>query len=173
MKATKQKWLERQEMINNLNYSIFSDPLLAALWDAVEQIKPVQASVRQLRQSLAQKYALMENGEVQTRQGLIQDITGDGEDPPEHVDVLLEDYLEVQTRQATILVEQEEDFREAMQEALGETVDLDVVTVPLWEALQGSELSMGELHGTVGWIIESRATSHATTKNPAEETAGT
>jgi len=157
MKATKREWLTRQKVINSLEYAKLSDPLLSALWDAVEQIKPIQQATSNTRQSLAEKYALHKDGEVQTRRKLAEAMKGDEEDePPSELEALLGDYLQVETRQGTILVEQEEAFREAMNDHLDEVVDLDIVPVNLSVALE-SEASMGELQQAVGWIIESKA----------------
>jgi len=171
MEATKREWLQRQQMINNLQYVALSDALLTALWDAVEEIKPIQASVRQLRHSLAEKYALIEDGEPQTREGVIAEMTDEDEETPEHIEVVLDDYLQVQVGRGgrTILVEQEEEFREAMNDALDETVDLDVVTVPLKDALRGSRANMGELQETIGWIIDSDTSYESSTNGRVRE----
>lgn len=169
MKATKREWLTREKVINNLQYAKLSDGLLSALWDAVEQIKPIQQATSNTRQSLAEKYALLEDGEVQTRRKLAEAMQGDEDDePPSELNALLEDYLQVETRQGTILVEQEEAFRDAMNEHLDEVVDLDIAPVALSVALR-SEASMGELQQAVGWIIESRASKGNPSVNGTRE----
>jgi len=157
--ATKQDWLLRQRVIDNINHSRLSDPLIAACWDAVSEIRPIQKSVQEMRQSLLEKYAMKEGGEVQTVEKVREDLLdadseGEGE---EEADLALQEILSdtgtVQTQQGRVLMEDKAAFEGAVEDALQETVTLDVVTVPVQEALE-SDLPMSALQEHFGWLIE-------------------
>ncbi|WP_103021457.1 hypothetical protein [Salinibacter altiplanensis] len=181
MKATKREWVQRLRTIDQLDYGVLPDVLISALWDAVEKIKPLDRAVDGTRASLAKKYAWTKDGQAQTLQSVrrrvqenmgseVGETTGRSEGEvqeagqeavQERVRELTAEYLQVQVREeTTILVEDTEAFREAMEDILEETVALDVETVPLREAVT-SGVPMGDLQEVAGWIIERKPAGSA------------
>jgi len=159
IEATKQTWLFRQNVIDNIDHTRLSDALIAACWDAVSEIRPIQKGVQQTRQSLLQKYAMTESGEVQTAQSMREELLnvdpeGEGEDEADAaLQEILADTGTVQAQGGRVLMEDKAAFEDALEDALEETVTIDVVQVPKQEAL-ASDLPMSQLQEHFGWLIE-------------------
>lgn len=130
--ATKQEWLERQHLLDNLNYGLIPDDLIPVIWDNLGELEKVAESVEGSKRSLFEKYAEREDGQFKTRDEAEEDT--------------------IPTEQGHVVMKDLSAFEDAVQSVLDDEGVLEIRTISLRDALD-TGIPASQLRRHFDWMI--------------------